>query len=1215
MLENRLFVGGLNTDDSDALIGNHELLNAVNVRANTSAGQSSQALQFIEGNVEITAVTNLLAFDPTEGKQSYELIGKTADEVTGKIYMFLCHVKTVPPAGGLKHCIVSYDPATNTALKIFTNQMVGATLAWTANTFIDCAVASNKLFWVDPTPRYLDLSVNYATEYTTPFSDNVISLITEPGYVPALVNNYILSSATTNNIQTSPTQYTYRFRNKSGFTSVLAPYSLTNLPQRTDALAADPLAGNAIKVTIPLTQTIPVDWEQIEIAVRYTDGNQFYVIKQFNRGNPIDFAQVQLHIAGAQPLYFENWTGQTLYTLDSTTIGKQFDSVPLTAKSLALMANRLFLGNIVEGYDTPVEKPDVTVTQSQTTPNDLVVTNYQSYVVICKEKDTDNHYFAVIYRDTSNPNNPVYRLLPKQFSIGVINSYITDNTDGVFLPISPSAPLQIGRIKDSILIPPRYIPYEACTTLEMQENIDLTALVNTVPTQGGNFLLRPWERRRVRLVSEANGVNVAYTPGWCMLFNYFEINIVRLNQPTTQSRFLPNSTYDLGIDWFDSAMRKSGSLKLQTIDIPPMGIAVNKISITKPVGTPPAFAKKYALTLSRPSKNLLVQFVAGTVYVAVRSKDLTIQYVGFNQLRQYIPEGYEIYATAIPLDSLGRYGYGYDYKVGDFVEFAIYYDPMNYSPYTGEIRQIIGVKDGYLLITYSPNLTTLYSTRSEVVGVTSDSSALFTPYKIVNNGATNTWTECNTLDGQAISVVSIYRPVPNAQTPYEVAVFGDIVNGAYGDYYNQVNPSVAEIKGDFYSQKRMADAGMWNCVSFTTNEQVPLVESNNLGRIAPFDEIGQQEIPTGLRWSNTNKIGAAVSGYGSFDYADFAAIDVTAGGITKLLPIAKGVSEGGQLLMLCDSNSFVAYVGKSQLFGADQTQAAITSTAETIGEINPITGAWGCQSPRTAVYYKGLAFFADVRNKVLVQFGGNGATPVSRNKTTRLFKQLFSRAMDVTKLTGSINPYTFEYMLFVPASNPTTKPLLPTTNLQNPLDAYYGDSRVYLFDWTLNKITGSWEVTDEMWHVGDKVFGWNGKLWQEFKGAAGVYGGVQKQALVTMPFNANYPLVKTHLNITLDCDLAPTQTWVVADGMGVSQQGVANVSAYEYRESNLMANIGGNRLSNNANTTQQYDNNFVDGDKLKGKTAKIVLIWQSEFHCVSATLHNNPSSGQLLNTK
>lgn len=1206
MLENRLFVGGLNTDDSDALIGNHELLNAVNVRANTSAGQNSQALQFIEGNVEITAVTNLLAFDPTEGKQSYELIGKTADEVTGKIYMFLCHVKTVPPAGGLKHCIVSYDPATNTALKIFTNQMVGATLAWTTNTFIDCAVASNKLFWVDPTPRYLDLSVNYATEYTTPFSDNVISLITEPGYVPALVNNYILSSATTNNIQTSPTQYTYRFRNKSGFTSVLAPYSLTNLPQRTDALAADPLAGNAIKVTIPITQTIPLDWEQIEIAVRYTDGNQFYVIKQFNRGNPVDFAQVQLHIAGSQALYFENWTGQTIYTLDSTTIGKQFDSVPLTAKSLALMTNRLFLGNIVEGYDTPVEKPNVTVTQEVTAIQDPEFYDVQTYIIICKEKDTDNHYFAVIYYETNLVGEPpVYRLLPYSFSIGNINSY----TNSAF---SPTTGIVAGTIKKGLYVPSQTVAYDACFTLISQTNINLTALGAASVSSGE-------QRARWEIVKEANNINFEQTTNWSLLYKYYTLTIAKPLSNSTRV-FLPNSSYDLGIDWYDSALRKSGSLKLDTVKIRPFGVAPSpenfvfklNVSIANTV-PPPAFAKKFALTLTENSKGEVFQYVPSVIKIAVKNREGVLTYIAINEK---IPIGNSIYATAIPLYDLTKYGYGYEYKEGDYIELSYYLDVIGSGTQGVYTLRVLGAQDGYILTEPYTSFSLMYNYSYNYILINDNplSSTFNTAILKIPNLAINTPTLIDVNIINFFSVVTLIRPKDNSQ-PYEVAVFGDIVNGAYGNFYNQANPTVAVIQGDHYAQKRTSDLGAWTCFAKTTNEKNALVTCSDLGRIAPFDEIGQQEIPTGLRWSNTNKIGAAVSGYGSFDYADFAAIDVTAGGITKLLPIAKGVSEGGQLLMLCDSNSFVAYVGKSQLFGADQTQAAITSTAETIGEINPITGAWGCQSPRTAVYYKGLAFFADVRNKVLVQFGGNGATPVSRNKTARLFKQLFGRVMDVTKLTGSINPYTYEYMLFVPASNPTTKPLLPTTNLQNPLDAYYGDSRVYLFDWTLNKITGSWEVTDEMWHVGDKVFGWNGKLWQEFKGAAGVYGGVQKQALVTMPFNANYPLVKTHLNLSLDCDLAPTQTWVIADGMGVSQQGVANVSAYEYRESNLMANIGGNRLSNNANTTQQYDNNFVDGDKLKGKTAKIVLIWQSEFHCVSATLHNNPSSGQLLNTK
>ena len=1200
MVETRLLNGGINTDDAESLLGATELLNAVNVRTNTSSTQSSQAAQFIEGNVEIQSVTNLLAFDPSEGKQSYELIGKTADEVTGMVYMFFCHVKAVPPVNGLKHCIVSYDPSTDVAKKILTNQMVGAALEWTQNLFIDCAVAANKLFWVDPTPRYLDLSVDYSTAYTAPFDNSVLSLVTEPGYVPLVVTSTSEPTAAANNLQTSPTQYTYRFRNTAGFTSVLSPYSLTNLPQRESELSINPLAGNAVTLTMPLTQKIPIDWEQVELVVRYTDGNQFYVIKQYNRSNPDDFSAVSLHIAGAQPLTFTKWTGVSIYTLDSNTIGKQFDSVPIEAKSLAFMANRMFLGSITEGYDTPVDKPEVTVTQNGASPSGFLVIPTVSYMLIGKEKDQNNYYVAVLYIDTTDPTTPVYRFLPKQYGIFTFSGYAGTFKPGI-TPTPPNSWDNVGTINGGLLTPPRYLSYDSCVTTKNQLDLGSTGVLSSV--YSAKIMLQEAHDKTIEF--ENGGTGHMY------LLNYFDINIVKTSPSNTERCFFSNSTYKLGIDWYDSALRKCGSATIAELNMPSMGNLIQSLTVSKPVGTPPAFATKYALTLSKSSKNPLVQFVAGAAVLAYKSKDGTLEYVGYNNLKQYVPKETELYATAIPLNSLARYGYGYDYKQGDFVEFNIFYDvfPIQYPPLQNVTAYIKGVQDGYLLISYIDN-PFLYSIRVETLSATTVTagSESATIYKQINQGLTSTWVRSQNDDGQCLCVVSIIRPISaSVVNQYEVAAFGDIVNGAYGTYYNQANPLLAVIKGDYFPQQRTADAGGWNCLSITPNEKTALVDCNDLGRIAPIDNIGQQVIPTGFRWSNTNKIGAAVSGYASYDYADFAAVDETAGGITKLLPITKGVSEGGQLLILCDSNSFSAFVGKSQLFGADQTQAAITSTAETVGDINPITGGWGCQSPRSAVYYKGLAFFADVRNKSLIQFGGNGAIPVSRNKTTRLFKQLFSRALNVAKVSGAINPYTFEYMLFVPSTNPSAKANLPSTTLENPLDAYYNDSRVWIYDWTINKITGSWQTTDEMWNVGDKVFGWSGKLWQEFVGQPGVYNGTAKNAMIVIPFNGNYPLVKRMMSIALDCDVAPTQTWVVADGA------VSTASEYEARETDLLASIGGNRLSNNAATTAEFNINFAKGDRPRAKVGKIVLIWSADFHCVSASLTNQPSSGHNTN--
>jgi hypothetical protein len=78
-------------------------------------------------------------------------------------------------------------------------------------------------------------------------------------------------------------------------------------------------------------------------------------------------------------------------------------------------------------------------------------------------------------------------------------------------------------------------------------------------------------------------------------------------------------------------------------------------------------------------------------------------------------------------------------------------------------------------------------------------------------------------------------------------------------------------------------------------------------------------------------------------------------------------------------------------------------------------------------------------------------------------------------------------------------------------------------------------------------------------------------------------------------------------GVGVSLTGL-----WQYREGNWVADVERNRLSNNAATSQEYNNNNFKGDRMVGKTHRLILIWYSsnrEFYCNSATMNFVTASG------
>ena len=349
------------------------------------------------------------------------------------------------------------------------------------------------------------------------------------------------------------------------------------------------------------------------------------------------------------------------------------------------------------------------------------------------------------------------------------------------------------------------------------------------------------------------------------------------------------------------------------------------------------------------------------------------------------------------------------------------------------------------------------------------------------------------------------------------------------------------------------------------------------------------------------------NGYASFDALDATVTDQTQGDIVRLVPTTKNITDGGVLLILCTDGSFASLVGKAQLFSADQNQATITATSNVLGDINPIAGGWGCSSPRSVAQYGGLVFWADWKNKDVVQYGANGATPVSQFKCSRLFRQLFSRITDPSLITGGVNPYCGEYLISFPAPNPSTKPVFPTTNIQDPFDCYYNDHRTYIYNWNLNKWVGSWESDAELINVGDDVYSWRGGFWKEFTTTPGSYYGQTKSAMIAVPFNESYPAVKSVLNLRGVMTAAPV-AWVSADSM-IQGVGVAATETWQLREGDYMAVILRDRLSNNASNTTEYNKAGINGNRLKGKTIKAVLVWTNGFTCSSLGLNWQPSSG------
>ena len=87
----RVFTSGrMNKDLDERLIPNGEYRDALNVQLATSEGSTVGTIQNVLGNVKLSDINTKLTSAGVLADTTRKIIGVAKDEVTSKIYFFLC---------------------------------------------------------------------------------------------------------------------------------------------------------------------------------------------------------------------------------------------------------------------------------------------------------------------------------------------------------------------------------------------------------------------------------------------------------------------------------------------------------------------------------------------------------------------------------------------------------------------------------------------------------------------------------------------------------------------------------------------------------------------------------------------------------------------------------------------------------------------------------------------------------------------------------------------------------------------------------------------------------------------------------------------------------------------------------------------------------------------------------------------------------------------
>lgn len=344
--------GRLNADDADVACGLNEWCDLRNLRTGTTDDGVTSVAESVWGNALRStpepSVTHLYmgsAWDAAEGRILYFL---------KDIYGTQDKIKAYYPIGGLEYTV------------LLSSQVTGG-LSFHKWSFIHSArVVNGHLYWTDNLnePRRLNIDAaiklnhpDFSTDevaYTAPLAYEIITLIRRPLNYPLQVTKKKATDVgltlNTNSIKNGAFRFTAFVEFRKGERSTLSMHSKLvpyNFPQETTD------GYNVIEVKLPLSQAIGQDVQRVILCVVYADTNQAFEIKTWDKDSATDSSAIAAHNSGTTALthYFTNT--EVGAAIDTATLVKPFDSVPLLSEALERAVHRLLLGNNLMGYDTP----------------------------------------------------------------------------------------------------------------------------------------------------------------------------------------------------------------------------------------------------------------------------------------------------------------------------------------------------------------------------------------------------------------------------------------------------------------------------------------------------------------------------------------------------------------------------------------------------------------------------------------------------------------------------------------------------------------------------------------------------------------------------------------------------------------------------------------------------------------------------------------------
>ena len=432
MLEKKSFTGGLNSDIEDRLIPSTDWKDAWNIHALTTDKNSVGAIEKARGNEFVTGVT----VNPTDDAQC---IGAYEDKENKKIYYF---IYMMDPLGEKHDVINQYDVVTGvTTNLVFDSRNLNFSKDHIITGIV--AIDDKYLMWTDDynEPGFLNL-IKARQGLLLQATVQQLRLIPYAPLDPITYTYEKDENYNKNNLRGNLWQFKYRFVYDDDRKSAFSPISKITYPNEFQDQAGYSLSVNSMDIRInnKIAMSIDIpnvgDILKIEIAARANNLADFKIIKTlFTENSGFDSFDIPLSFAGIKKLDWYN--DEPLKDIAINESNALFSNVPLKAKALDIVnANRLVIGNIVEGFDNidintprvgalPTEASITSTNIRPTLANPLGI--FDDYAVVQSDDDLGATflYHVILVGEDVYPNQKYTLIVNSESGTSITYNYTT----------------------------------------------------------------------------------------------------------------------------------------------------------------------------------------------------------------------------------------------------------------------------------------------------------------------------------------------------------------------------------------------------------------------------------------------------------------------------------------------------------------------------------------------------------------------------------------------------------------------------------------------------------------------------------------------------------------------------------------------------------------------------------------------------------------------